>query len=283
MEETISTPSPETPINKLRTSLLLAAYGVFAVGPLQWYNIPIPDDLRVAYKVAVPLVSLLLAVYTRRSSRLNRYWQVFFAFFVGGAAFLLEWLVFQFLSYPVTVETLVLEKVLMVLLIIVPIIVLTRLSGGDLGSIYVKGGKLGVGLLVGLALFILFAIVSPVLAASMFGAKDVGSKVIGWAPLIIVWVLSNGLLEESMYRGLFLKKYEALLGPRIANVLQAVVFCTIHLSVAYTPEPYLFVALTFFLGLAWGYVAQRTDSLLGSVLFHAGTDIPIILSIFLAL
>jgi membrane protease YdiL (CAAX protease family) len=74
-----------------------------------------------------------------------------------------------------------------------------------------------------------------------------------------------------------------LLGPRAANFLQAIVFCTIHLSVAYTPEPYFFVFLTFLLGLAWGWIAQRTDSLLASVLFHAGTDIPIILSIFLAL
>jgi len=105
----------------------------------------------------------------------------------------------------------------------------------------------------------------------------------GWAPRILVFVLSSGLLEESMYRGLFLKKYEALLSPRAANFLQAIVFCTIHLSVAYTPEPYFFVFLTFLLGLAWGWVAQRTDSLLASVLFHAGTDIPIILSIFLTL
>ena len=283
MEETISTPAPETPTNNLRTFLFLAAYGIFAVGSLQWYNIPFPDDLRAVYKVAVPLVSLLLAVYMRRSSRLNKYWQVFFAFFVGGVVFFLQWLVFQFLTYPVTVETIAIEKALTALLTIVPIIALTRLSGGDLGSIYVKGGKLRMGLLVGLALFALFAIVSPILATSMFSAQNMGSRVIAWAPWILVFVLSNGLLEESMYRGLFLRKYEALLGPRAANVLQAVVFCTIHLSVAYTPEPYLFVALTFFLGLAWGYVMQRTDSLLGSVLFHAGTDIPIILSIFLAL
>ena len=134
-----------------------------------------------------------------------------------------------------------------------------------------------------MALFTLFAVASPMLATYMFGAQNVGSMVIEWAPWIFVFVLSSGLLEESMYRGLFLKKYEALLGPRTANFLQALVFCTIHLSVAYTPEPYAFVALTFFLGLAWGWMAQRTDSLLASVLFHAGTDIPIILSIFMAL
>jgi membrane protease YdiL (CAAX protease family) len=103
---------------------------------------------------------------------------------------------------------------------------------------------------------------------------------LGWAPWVLVFVLGSGLLEEFMYRALFLGKYEAFFGPKTANILQAVIFCTIHLSVTYTAEPYLFVILTFFLGLAWGYVTQRTDSLLGSVLFHAGTDIPIIISIF---
>ena len=108
-----------------------------------------------------------------------------------------------------------------------------------------------------------------------------GSKIIfEWAPWILVFVLASGLLEEFMYRALFLKKFEMFFGSQISNLLQAIIFCTIHLSVAYTPEPYFFVVLTFFLGLAWGYVMQRTDSLLGSVLFHAGTDIPIIISLF---
>jgi membrane protease YdiL (CAAX protease family) len=275
--------SPEKRFGKLGIFLILALFGVFALGPLQWNNIPVGEDVRLVYKFAVPLVSLSLALYMRRSSRFSGYWRVFFAYFIGGAAFLLQWLVFGFLSYPLTVETIALEKALTALLTIAPIVAFTLLSGGDLGSIYLKGGKLGMGLLVGLALFALFAVASPMLAASIFGAQGVDLRVIGWAPWILVFVLSNGLLEESMYRGLFLKKYELLFGPRAANLLQAIVFCTIHLSVAYTPEPYLFVVLTFFLGLAWGWVAQRTDSLLASVLFHAGTDIPIILSIFLAL
>ncbi len=265
------------------TFLILALYGIFAVGSLQWNNIPISEDARLVYKFAVPLVSLILALSIRRGSRFSRYWRVFFAYFIGGAAFLLQWLVFGFLSYPLTVETVALEKMLAALLTFAPILAFTRLSGGDLGSIYVKKGNLGAGLLIGLALFAFFAVASPILAISMFGAQSVDSRAIAWAPWILVFVLSSGLLEESMYRGLFLKKYEALLGPRAANFLQAIVFCTIHLSVAYTPEPYLFVVLTFFLGLAWGWVAQRTDSLLASVLFHAGADIPIILSIFLAL
>ena len=34
------------------------------------------------------------------------------------------------------------------------------------------------------------------------------------------------------------------------------------------------------LALAWGYVTQKTDSLWGAILFHAGMDIPIMLGIF---
>jgi uncharacterized protein len=37
---------------------------------------------------------------------------------------------------------------------------------------------------------------------------------------------------------------------------------------------------TFSLGLAWGYIMQRTDSILGSALFHAGADIPVFIGIF---
>lgn len=33
------------------------------------------------------------------------------------------------------------------------------------------------------------------------------------------------------------------------------------------------------LGFVWGYVIQKTDSLWGSVLFHAGTDIPIVIGL----
>jgi membrane protease YdiL (CAAX protease family) len=181
--------------------LFLAAYGIFAVGSLQWYNILIPDNVRLVYKFAVPLVSIILALYMRRSSWLNRYWLVFSTFFVGGAVFLLQWLVFRFLSYTVTMETIVFEKVLTALLTIVPMLVLTKLSGGDLSSIYIKRRKQRTGILVGVALFALFAVASPILATTMFGAQNVDSRVMRWAPWILVFVLSSGLLEESMYRG----------------------------------------------------------------------------------
>jgi len=268
-------------INKFPSFLLFLTYGIIALGPLQWYNIPIPADIRVIYKISVPIVSLIFAITMRRNSHFKQYWQIFYGFFIGGTAFLLQYLIFQFLTYPKTMESIAFEKVIAALLTIIPIITLTKLSRDNLGSIYVKKGKLRWGLLFGIAFFTLFAASAVPSAISMFDGGSMGSKVtLEWVPWIFVFVFANGLLEEFMYRALFLKKFEALFGAQISNILQAIIFCTIHLSVSYTPEPYLFVILTFFLGLAWGYVMQRTDSLLGSVLFHAGTDIPIIISIF---
>jgi membrane protease YdiL (CAAX protease family) len=104
-------------------------------------------------------------------------------------------------------------------------------------------------------------------------------------PWIIPIVLLNGVREELLYRGLFLKKYEVKLGPKTSNLLQAIIFSLSH-SVAgvglntYTPFIWALVIFTFALGLAWGYIMQRTDSILGSVLFHAGTDIPVFIGIF---
>jgi len=59
-----------------------------------------------------------------------------------------------------------------------------------------------------------------------------------------------------------------------------VVFTLIHLGVSYTPGQYVFLAVVFPLALLWGWITQKTNSLWGAILFHAGMDIPIILGIF---
>jgi hypothetical protein len=104
-------------------------------------------------------------------------------------------------------------------------------------------------------------------------------------PWILPIVFANGLREELLYRGLFLRKYESLLGKAPSGLLQALIFSLSH-SVAgigitqYTPYISLLVVSTFILGLVLGYVMQKTDSIIGPILLHAGTDIPIFIGIF---
>lgn len=109
--------------------------------------------------------------------------------------------------------------------------------------------------------------------------------VISWTPWILTVVLANGIREEILYRGIFLKKYEAFLNQRSSNLLQAIIFSLSH-SVAglgfsaYTQDIAVLVLTTFLLGLTWGFIMQKTDSVLGAVFFHAGTDIAIFIGVF---
>jgi uncharacterized protein len=50
--------------------------------------------------------------------------------------------------------------------------------------------------------------------------------------------------------------------------------------VSYTPDALMFLAFLLPLALVWGWITQKTDGLWGAILFHAGTDIPVVLSIF---
>jgi membrane protease YdiL (CAAX protease family) len=163
---------------------------------------------------------------------------------------------------------------------------LTRISGNKLSSIFLKRGNLKIGIAVGLIGFFIFALTSIPAAEVLFQGQNLNlNKVIAWMPWIIPIVLLNGVREELLYRGLFLKKFESKLGLKSSNFLQAIIFSLSH-SVAgvglntYTPFIWVLVIFTFSLGLIWGYIMQRTDSVLGSILFHAGTDIPVFIGIF---
>ncbi len=171
-------------------------------------------------------------------------------------------------------------------IIVSVIVILTRVSGNSLGSIFLRKGNLKLGLIFGIIGFLFFALTAVPAAQYLFQGQKLGlDRVIAWLPWILPIVLLNGIREELLYRGLFLNKFEPELGLRASNLLQATIFSLSH-SVAgiglngYTPYVWALVIFTFFLGLVWGYIMQRTDSIIGSALFHAGTDIPVFLGIF---
>ena len=47
-------------------------------------------------------------------------------------------------------------------------------------------------------------------------------------PWILVFVLSNGFMEELLFRGLFLQKLEPFLGKGKSNILTAIIFAIMH-------------------------------------------------------
>ena len=63
-------------------------------------------------------------------------------------------------------------------------------------------------------------------------------------------------------------------------MFQVVVFSLGHIDVQYAPGIIVFLGIPLLLGLGFGAVTQKTGSLLGAVLFHAGADVPVIIGIF---
>lgn len=59
----------------------------------------------------------------------------------------------------------------------------------------------------------------------------------------------------------------------------AIVFTITHAPVKYTPNIHLFLIGLISLAMVWGDLMQKTDSIWGSVLFHAGADLVILIGI----
>ena len=276
-------------IHRFGLFLLLLACGVtlpslsgllifpFSMIPLEW---------DWAYRIALSSLFLVSSIIFYESKNFEKYWRVFFSFFMASFALNIQatsgFIIFR--STPI--NNIVLSMLTSTALVIIPIVVISRISGESLRSIFLTKGNLKRGLFIGSIGFAGFAVVSIPAATFLFQGQDVTvAKAISWTGPLLVTVFANGFREELLYRGLFLKKFESLLGTRSSNSLQAIIFSLSHTvagrgSMIYTPYIFVLVIFTLVLGLVWGLVMQKTNSLLGSALFHAGSDLSVFLGIF---
>jgi len=233
----------------------------------------------IILKIVLMAVFLISAFLLYRSQSLNIYWKVFFTFFIASIAIFLalylgKWGLRVLNLENNTLNGVTLNKFLEDLVIILSIIILSRVTGRDLASIYLKRGKLKLGLIIGVTSFLLLYLTSALQAA---GQNISFGKFFSLTPWILIIILADGFMEELLFRGLFLKKFESFLGAKLSIILTALIYSLAHLQVTYTSELLFFLAILFILGVIWGYIIQKTDGLWGSVLFHAGADSLIIM------
>jgi membrane protease YdiL (CAAX protease family) len=237
--------------------------------------------LQTATFVGMPLLFSLLALLARK--RFTDYWPPFCSFAMVSISLLLMWLLDDFPrrwlkldpKWPSGRATI---KVTDAVILLLTVVVLSRLLQIDFDSIYLgKGSRPGLGLAIGLTGFAVMASFALVEAHS---AGISNRSIVGWAPWLLSFVLANGFFEELMSRGLLLKKFEPFLGRPLSNLLTGFVFAIGHAGVTYSTDVLEFVAVTFVLALVWGYLMQKTGSLWGSALFHAGADTLIIIGMF---
>jgi membrane protease YdiL (CAAX protease family) len=275
-------------IERIGLALLFIGFGALIMIVFKPWGKQFTTDLfdNYLWRIALSLILLVLAWLVKRSRCFEKYWQIFSAIFILSAALSIDWVFGRFLYDGLHISDSepigwVIEKLNEVAVIVCVVIAFTRLSGGSLGSIYLQKGNLKLGLIIGAITFIIAAAGSIPTATFMFKGEGLTiARVIPWIPFVLLIVLANGISEEILFRGLFLRKLEPFFGKFVSNFLVALVFTVLHKGSTYTSDQYLFLVILTPLALLWGYIMQKTDSVWGSILFHAGMDIPIFLGIF---
>jgi uncharacterized protein len=241
---------------------------------------------RVNYAARAGLLVIFAALWwaARREHRLGHFRPVFFAYFAAVLGpslgfFFGDWGLRLFGLTTHTPAGIAVAKFSQAFLTVIGILAIARLCGENLASLYIRKGRL----LLGLSLGFIGAAACSVLALQQPTIRTLGAaKLVSLFPWILLFVVSNALIEELVFRGLFLGRYEPLVGKWLAILSTALVFTLAHVQVSYR-TPVGFLVVLFGLAIAWGWLMHKTGSLWGSALFHAGADLLIILPIFSSL
>ncbi|TET09027.1 MAG: CPBP family intramembrane metalloprotease [Candidatus Thorarchaeota archaeon] len=264
--------------------LIACSFLVLVVGG---YNNFLPADMTLLVRVSVVFVLLLPTIFLYKSEgRWKEYWKLSFSFLIVSIGLVVAWLVgtlyalFPGLS-PSTVEGVAVLKVVEVLPIVLTILVGMWLVEKDFAPIFLRGGNIKksfkLGLLVSPAALLL------VIPLGFLGLTVSLGVAVSWMPWLCLFAISNAFYEELMIRGLFLRKYDSLFGPRQSLLLTSFIFAMLHISIIGLADLVtfsLYFGLSFMLGVLWAYVIQKSDNIWGAVLAHTIADILFVLTVF---
>ena len=280
MNTPLYVPTETRPVSRAALFLLLLAGGqlIFVFGSPYFTVFPTNDN--VLFSAALVAAFGLLALVLRQRPSLSHYAPPVYALFVAAAANLA--LVIgpfnRFLSATEPYQVMAEDKIAQFLSIVPVLVILSWLAQRDLGWIYLQRGRPRRWLPFGL---VSLAVCAVVMVAMLLWAGMSAGDLLAAAPYILAFVTANAIMEELWFRGVFLRSYETTIGWTGAMVVTALAFGVSHMNATYFESA---VGLVFGLGviglgvlMAWAM--RWGNSLWGSVLFHMGMDLLIILPI----
>jgi len=272
------------PLVRLALFALLTICG-FLIFALTMTFVPVlPTWVNYTARVGFLVVFGALWWVARSEHRLSRFRPVFFAYFAAVlgtslAFFFGDWGLRLFGLTTHTPAGIAIATFSQAFLTVIGVLAIARLCGENLASLYIRKGRL----MLGLSLGFIGAAACSVLALQQPAIRALGAaKLVSLLPWILLFVITNALMEELVFRGLFLGRYEPLVGKWLAILSTALVFTLAHVQVSYR-TPVGFLVVLFGLAIAWAWLMHKAGSLWGSALFHAGADLLIILPIFSSL
>jgi membrane protease YdiL (CAAX protease family) len=239
----------------------------------------ISPSIRMVLKIGMVVISLGAWSLAGRIERLLRYRQIALGFLAVSLGVLLAQycgnIPMHLLGFSVTtVEGVAIAKFGEALPIVLSILVLHFVTGGDMEGLYLRGGNMKLGLIVGALGFTVFVGIG-ILQAMGSGLR--WGTITAALPWILIFIFSNAFMEELWFRALFLKKLEPLVGAGTSLMITSLVFAGVHISSTYVLDILLFIVALMGLALFWGWLMRRSGSIWGPFLIHAGADVLVIL------
>ena len=258
--------------------LLLGGFLVFVLG-CNYYSVFPTNDSQL-YRGILAAAFLGAALVMRRRGSLEAYSQIAYAFFVATMGYLITSLVAGWRDAvleaaaipPESARYLTMAKLFEAAAAIATILILSRLWGRDLVSLYVRRGRLGLALFVGISLGLVNTATGVVTGTKLGYASEVIISELPWA---ILFALANGLMEELWFRGLFLDQFTAVIGETGSIIVTSVIFTVMHSASSYMNpvEAVIFQIILLPMALLLGYLMVRTKNVWGAALYHAGSDV----------
>jgi uncharacterized protein len=279
-------------IQRIAWFMLFLACGLLVFFLFSHYFPVFKGTIDVIGRIVVAIVFLVAALVIRQSERFKRYWLISFSFFTVLTAIsfdyylgLSKWILPVLGLEAKSPAGLTIDKLESSVLSIVIVLALNRLAGQKVDSLYIRRGNLRLGLIVGLVAFtVVIVSVIPVTEIFFNGKNLSWGRILPWMPWVLMMVLANASNEELIFRGLFIGKMEPFLGKFATNLVTTIPFVLAHAFTSYSVNTIIFLALQLLpLSLVWCWLMQKTNSILGSILFHAAMDIPVFIGIFSAL
>lgn len=286
-------------VDERRMAMTTAQKATFAVGCIVVGFLPVAAGYisggvaRLAYSLILTIGLLAVALLTRRSSTLARYWEIPLVFFGMALFWLADEYVPSFLRTQIlhvgtlsgnpiasTLFGTIIVQLNELVLTVLAVLVVLWIARIPLRSIYFGRGRFGRAYVIGaiglVALYVLtFRVLQHSRLVSFNGTLDFG-RYLSLTPALLVVVAANAFLEELFFRGLLMSRLNIAFGPYLATLVQAVIFTSWHAGVSYTPFLLIFLLLFIFpVGLLAGYLTRSSGSILPAWLFHMGADIPL--------
>ena len=237
----------------------------------------IPEKIQDGYKIGLPII--LLIAYLVSQKYFPNQKTVFLAFFLVSVGWTLDFYLTGKINNLFSFNTkelsgLAYTMVISTLLVSAPVIIGWLISGQKLSALFIQNSEKTWGIVVGIVGLLLFGGLGVLQSLN----QELTIKVIGAAiPLALVFSLANGFREELVYRAVLIKGFQANIGVVATIIVTTLVFTLAHIDVSYTPASQIvFVIGLVIIGVVGSLIMMKTGSLLGSVLFHAGADVLLI-------